>query len=268
MSRRPDYNTSRDPSIAVDHLAVDPLSHAWSLKMLSLHRDACVSTTYENSDGWACVTEMEAEASRWDRTAYPSAKRLITFDGNSELLLRIAFEETSKARSVLKIHEPITRSLVANGAGYHLAQTFLSYSTDGTTWKDQETSTGVTEHHELDENAERLLSENGYTGQELAEYFRDRASWFGLTIGSRCVSACLVYRNYRDIWEIGGVYTVAEERGKGYAKAVVRSATRTLLHSRRTPRYVFRSDNEASRAVAEGVGLKHDVTIEHFIAGE
>ena len=262
------YEKSTDRSVAVSHLTSDSLRHSLTLKMLSLHPEACVSTIFENSDGWACVTEMNTEVSRWDRSAYPRSKRIVTFDGNNDLLLRAAFDLATKGESVFKVHDPITRPLVAHLPGYRLVQAFLSYSTSNKSWLKTPATTGICECTELTPEALHLLAQNGYTAEELQGYFLDGARWFGLTKGSRCVCACLVYRNYQDIWEIGAVYTVPEERGKGYAKSVVSAAAQTLLRKGCTPRYVFRSDNDTSRAVAEGIGLKHVLTIEHFASTE
>jgi predicted GNAT family acetyltransferase len=56
-------------------------------------------------------------------------------------------------------------------------------------------------------------------------------------------SVCLAFENHRQIWEVGGVVTSLQHRGRGLASRVVRSALTELLRRSLLPRYQVNEEN-------------------------
>jgi len=184
-------------------------------------------------------------------------------DGDNDELLRLAFQGSPKVGSVFKVHDPLTESLVRALRGASRVRSYLNYSTPES-YRMAPPTTPIVEGDGLTPEAIRMFAENGYTPGELEEHFRHGATWFGLSVGGQCVSACFTFRNFERIWEIAGVFTLPEHRRRGHAASVVRAALARLIGSRRIPRYQFREDNRASRAVAESLGLRHVLTVSHY----
>ncbi len=79
------------------------------------------------------------------------------------------------------------------------------------------------------------------------------------------VSACFVYQNYGRAWEIAGVYTTPENRGKGLARKTVSAALVHLLAHKLIPRYQVKWDNRASISVARACGLVEFLRVNHYV---
>jgi GNAT superfamily N-acetyltransferase len=258
------YEKTSDRATAIQLLSGDVFSNLITLKMLTLYPDFCTSTAFLRCDDWTCLTELEVAASHWDRRAYPGWEHVVLLDGNSQDLLHIAFDHAPKVGSVYKVHDPFTQSLVSRLLGASRRRSFLSYSTMSDMDEPGSSIGAVREYVTLTSEAMLGFSHNGYSGEELAALFQCGASWFGLAVDGHCASQCLIFRNYGHIWEIGGVYTQPEHRHKGYARLVVQAAVRCLRSRDLVPRYQFESNNTASQALAESVGLRHFLTVEHY----
>ncbi|GAK54962.1 GCN5-related N-acetyltransferase [Candidatus Vecturithrix granuli] len=105
---------------------------------------------------------------------------------------------------------------------------------------------------------------NGYTPDEMNQYFEQGAMSFTLYDHAHPLSTCFTFQNYERIWEIGGVYTDPAHRGKGYARMVVETALQTLMARQYVPRYQVAETNISSIRVAETLGLTPGVITEHF----
>nr|WP_280636984.1 GNAT family N-acetyltransferase [Rhizobium sp. 16-449-1b] len=78
-------------------------------------------------------------------------------------------------------------------------------------------------------------------------------------------SLCFVFRNYGAVWEIGGVYTAENSRGRGFAGKVVRTALAELAKRNMLSRYQVSADNSASIRVAEKLGMQRFMTLTHHL---
>lgn len=60
--------------------------------------------------------------------------------------------------------------------------------------------------------------------QRQDRYLREVSNhnWWGLFIAQKLVTICGLTAIYDDCAQIGGVYTLSEERGKGFAKAIIK----------------------------------------------
>jgi RimJ/RimL family protein N-acetyltransferase len=100
---------------------------------------------------------------------------------------------------------------------------------------------------------------------ELAQYFRNGAKWFGIEEGGRLASACFVFENYRQVWEVAGVNAHPDFRRRGLAKRVVEAALVYLVRSGLVPRYQAIWDNQPSLALAKSCGLTEFLRMEHYL---
>jgi len=126
----------------------------------------------------------------------------------------------------------------------------------------------VVAHDTVDDGVLPLWMENGYSLQEIQQYFAKGAKAYTLYRGGFPISTCLTFVNYRHIWEVGAVHTIAPYRRKGYGKIVVSAAINDLLRRGCLPRYQVEETNSNSIRLAETLGLQKVVTLEHlYFAG-
>ena len=77
-------------------------------------------------------------------------------------------------------------------------------------------------------------------------------------------SLCFAFENYQKVWEIGGVLTPPEHRGRGLAARVVRTALNELQRRALIPRYQVSEDNLPSIRLATSIGLREFLRISHY----
>ncbi|MCK4516042.1 MAG: GNAT family N-acetyltransferase, partial [Spirochaetaceae bacterium] len=259
------YEVLNNSSLVTGILAEDPFSNLVTLKMLELYPRSCSTVLYRCGREWACRTELIAKESHWDRKAYPETDLIIMLDGNSSHLLRRMAETLPASRIVLKVHDKWSRRHFQQSPRFRLVQSFISYTTTADSLPDSLPGTNpVTRHCHYSDEATPLFAQNGYSPDELQGHLSRGARWFATRESGRLVSIALVFPNYHDIWEIGGVYTLPVYRRNGYAALVVQAALQYLVQRGLRPRYQFHQRNIASQALAERLGLDHVLTVDHF----
>ena len=141
---------------------------------------------------------------------------------------------------------------------------FLSYTSSG---NDSFTdSKRVAVSREIDEAILPFFRENGYEREEVEGYFNSGSALsFAVHENNEPASACIAYKNYGNIWEIAGLYTIDRARRKGYAREIVATALNKLLENGHIPRYQMDEDNVASKSVAEDLGLTKFLMTEHYL---
>jgi RimJ/RimL family protein N-acetyltransferase len=110
-----------------------------------------------------------------------------------------------------------------------------------------------------------MIGLNGYEPQELSRYFSAGALWFGVQEKSRFLSVCFIYQNHDRVWEIAGVYTDPNFRGKGLEKKVVTASLQYLLSGHLIPRYQAKWDNIASIRLAKSLGLVEFLKVSNYL---
>ena len=261
-----DPETSDRRELAIAHLSTDPFDNLMTLKMLSLFPDSCTTTLYTDASGWACQTQLGSNVSGWNRKEYPSADVIVMLDGTSPSLLQYALQRSPFDAVVFKLHDRQSRAALSEDHRFVLANSFLSYSHPSQPSAKAPTDTTLVEQHSgFDDEVSTLLATSGYEEREFLLHLDRGAQWFAIREGQRTVSMCMAYQNHGDIWEIGGVVTVPECRRRGFAKSVVSAALNHLSKLKLVPRYQFHHDNIASRRLAESLGLKLRLTVDHYV---
>jgi RimJ/RimL family protein N-acetyltransferase len=115
-----------------------------------------------------------------------------------------------------------------------------------------------------DSHAWSFFGNNGYETAELERHFRNGARWFGAEADGHIASACFVFQNYGQVWEIAGVYTEPKYRHRGLARKAVASALSYLRSQRLIIRYQAKWNNLASIRLAREAGLTEFLTVNHY----
>jgi predicted GNAT family acetyltransferase len=75
---------------------------------------------------------------------------------------------------------------------------------------------------------------------------------------------CFAFANHQSIWEVGGVFTPPESRGRGLAARVVRACIAELQRRGLRTRYQVHEDNLASIALAKHLLLEQVCVMTHW----
>ncbi|AIQ47472.1 hypothetical protein R70723_17465 [Paenibacillus sp. FSL R7-0273] len=245
------------------YLRRNPLKNVTPLKMLTAYPQVMDCYLAEQAEHWGILLLLPADAYYYDRLAYPEADYIVLMDYSSpEMLPGLISRIPADTSLVFKLQEDTRRAVSPHFPLTHV-RSFYSYSS-------------LPGHHYLPDEAavfsgqmdERLLPlwmENGYTPEEIRQYFEDGAFSVAIYKDTTPLSTCIVFRNEEQIWEIGAVHTAEPGRRQGLAARVVKTALHHTLARGYIPRYQVQDNNTPSIQLAEAAGLTLAVKLEHWI---
>jgi predicted GNAT family acetyltransferase len=249
---------------AVAFLKRNPLRNIVPLKMLTAY-PAVIETHYHASGAEAAALLLfPTTAFAYDRATYPDLDLVVilaatTPEAATTLLPRIPAHK----RSIFKLMDSEVRDLLATRFALQRVTAFRSYTSSALDHFAPHPAVVITT--QIDERLYPHFAAQGHDADELHRYFADgQARAFTLYQADEPIAACFTYRNFEQIHEIGGVFTLPSERRKGYAQKVVTTAVHSLLTRGCLPRYQVHEENQPSIALAEQIGLTRFVTVEHW----
>lgn len=245
-------------------LRAAPLQHIVTLKMMHLLGPAIDFKLIEGEGGWALRSLFSAAAFEYDRQTYPNRDLVVLMDGSSATAKCELLDDLPEARLVVKTSDNAVAARLKASRSARAVRSFLSF-TRAQDAPPAPSAEGIAVGTDLKPELERMFGQNGYTPGELARHFADGSRWFALQRAGRTCSAGFVFRNFENVWEIGGIYTEPEYRRRGFARRIVAAALSELLRTGRIPRYQVRSDNEPSINLARASGLAEFLRMDHLL---
>jgi GNAT superfamily N-acetyltransferase len=250
-------------------LKAEPLKYIIHLKML----DSFAGVMRWDCEPGGVALLLPAAANPYDATTYPGAEWIVFLAVNdpataSKLVERLArdpwvWNPGTGARLVFKLVDAVSREAVLAAFPARRVTGFVSYTTEQA---DLPHDPWVEVAAQLDPRLVPCYQSNGYTLPELERMFGQESRSFSLFAETGAPqSTCMIFKNFGPVWEIGGVYTDPANRRQGLGRRVVARAVQELLESGRIPRYQVKESNLASRALAEGLGMRPFVYTEHFV---
>jgi RimJ/RimL family protein N-acetyltransferase len=250
---------------ALAFLSTNMLRNIVLLKMLTLFPDALECHYCEDHTGAGVLLQLPTQVFSFDRQTYPSAQYVVLISATSQTMLRrlMAFVPQG-VPLVFKLLNDADRQAVAEQFALRRAMAFISYTTPA--GRHFATSGIVRVSEDIDEQCFALYAAQGHSREDMASYFTaGTALAFTIYRDTRPIAACFAYPNFGSVYEIAGVYTIPSARQKGYAQLLVESALHTLALRQSIPRYQVHEDNIASIQLAEKIGLRRFVTMEHWL---
>lgn len=246
----------------------DILRHIVHLKMWAAYPDAIQGQYVARGSSMGVLLLLSTPISSFDRKMYPLTRYVVLPVATDETAARalLAYVPTD-CNLVFKLIDAPTRSVISLDFELQRKTAYISYTGICSTERisDLSPAANVRMTGHLDARCLSLYAANGYSEQEVADYF-DRGA-FAATIYAQDtpLSTCFCFPNYGDVWEIAGVHTVEGYRRQGLARCVVEAAVHELLKRGLVPRYQVREDNLPSIRLAEAVGLTRFLITEHFL---
>ena len=244
------------------HLEADALKYVVHLKMIEAYSKHLVWYAETVADLSGVVLLLPTPVNAFDAKTYPSSEWIVFLAAPSvELAERLVENVPTQSGVVFKLVDELSKEAVKRlFPEIKRVTAYVSFTTGGTLDADE----FVQISDQLNDRLLPCYQENGHTEQEMRQYFEKGAMTFSLW-GKEPLSTCFAFKNYEEIWEIGGVYTTPAYRRQGLGRRIVKTAISTLRDLGRTPRYVVRETNEASLKLAESMGLERFVTMEHYL---
>ncbi len=249
---------------AIAFLKRDPLRNIVPLKMLTAYPAAIETHYYEAGDEAAALLLFPTNAFAYDRATYADLDLVVilaatTTEAATALLPHIPMQK----RLIFKVMDAHVHDLLATRFALQRVTAFLSYT--ATASDHFAPHAEVVTAAQVDERLYPHFAAQGHDAEELNRYFADgQARSFTLYNAEAPIAACFTYRNFEQIHEIGGVFTIPSERRKGHAQKVVTTAVHSLLQRGCLPRYQVHESNHPSIALAEQIGLTRFVMVEHW----
>ncbi|MFD2659783.1 GNAT family N-acetyltransferase [Paenibacillus thailandensis] len=249
----------------VSLLERDALTNLSLLKMLETFGSQIEAIHVSDAEDWGVLLLLPTEASPYDRTVYPGTAYVVfAAYTNASLFPRLAERLPRRERLVIKLQDNAYAADFGSVLAMERIRSFVSFTAPA--GAEYGASEDVTTGTAYDEEQAELWMANGYERGELESYFKKGALSFSLRREGECVSTCLVFPNYKRIWEIGAVHTKESWRERGLAKITVEHALHHTLQSGLIPRYNVAESNTASIRLAGAVGLTPFMTLEHYLA--
>lgn len=249
---------------AIAFLKRNPLRNIVPLKMLTAY-PAVIETHYHASDAEAAALLLfPTTAFGYDRATYPDLDLVVILAATTpEAATTLLPHIPAHKRSIFKLMDSEVRDLLATRFALQRVTAFLSYTSSALDHFAPHPAVVTT--NQVDGRLYAHFAAQGHDADELNRYFADgQARAFTLYQKAEPIAACFTYRNFEQIHEIGGVFTLPSERRKGHAQKVVTAAVHSLLTRGCLPRYQVHEENRPSIALAEQIGLTRFVTVEHW----
>ncbi|MBX3503724.1 MAG: GNAT family N-acetyltransferase [Alphaproteobacteria bacterium] len=248
----------------VEALEREPLRNIVLLKHLDAYPDHTTLHRVERDGGAATMVLLEVAASAYDLRTYPGARYAALISSDGPDLTRELIEAVPRKEGVVfKLSSDADRDVVALSFP-HLQRTtaVLSFTCDPEFVRDDSVRTTMTPS-----DAVFACFESQKHGRDWLKPLLHTGRAFICVTGpdEQPHAVCFAFENYRRIWEIGGVFTPPEVRGRGYAARVVRTALAELGARRLSPRYQVHDDNIPSIRLAESIGLTRFLETTHFL---
>jgi GNAT superfamily N-acetyltransferase len=240
----------------------DLLSNIVPLKMMA----AYPTEARCRAAGEAALVLLPARVSPFDRQMYPGVHTVVMLSGSDPWALRALLPEIPRGeRLVFKLSHPEQLAVVRQAFAPRRATAFHSFTAPP--GSQYEPGAGVAVIQRPDAGVLALYAAQGYSLEEVDEALaHGNARVFAIYAQDMAVCACLAWRNYGPIYEIGALHTLPHERRKGHARQVVAAALAWVLGSGFTPRYQVNEQNEPSLRLAGALGLERFAVIEHWLA--
>ena len=250
---------------ALAFLSMNLLRNIVLLKMLTLFPDAVECHYCEDHAGAGVLLLLPTQAVSFDRHSYPSTQYVVLLSATSQNLVRQLLTFVPQGVPlVFKLLDDADRQTVAQLFALRRATAFVSYTAPVSQHFALSSSVRVSEH--VYEPCFALYAAQGHSREDMSSYFAAGAALaFTIYQEATPIATCFTYPNFGDVYEIAGVYTIPSERRQGYARLLVESALHTLALRQCIPRYQVHEDNHASIRLAEALGLRRFVTMEHWL---
>jgi RimJ/RimL family protein N-acetyltransferase len=251
-------------NLVLEVLRRDPLKNVVLLKLLNAAPGNSIVHQFVRGNDAATLLLVDHRVSRFDREAYPAARASVIISSDRPELTREVLTFAPRGQPLIfKLANEADRLVVAEEFSLERRTAYFSYTSTGIVVNDPRVKVRLS----AAEAPLHLFAAQGHSARWLAPLMRSgRAFASVIEQDGKSLSACFAFEIDGGVWEIGGVYTRPEERGKRLAFRVVHSALGEVSRRGRIPRYQVAEENAASIRLAEALGMTRCLTLTHYFS--
>lgn len=249
----------------ISYLRRDPFRNVVALKTLAhFPKDARAFFAQSGSAEGALVL-LPTEVSEFDRQSYPNSRYVVMlYADTAQVLPELLTHLPSNCPLVFKLNDNRIAQALQTQYALTRVNAYISYSTQSLQSIPADPDVQVSDT--LSNACAELFQAQAHPRSELDPYFiSGDARSYSIYLEKGPVAACFSFRNFENVYEIGGVYTIPAMRRSGYARRVVAAALDDLQQRDKRPRYAVQEQNLASIQLAASLGLTPFVTTEHWL---
>lgn len=253
----------RDRDEIVARLGADPLGNVVLLKQLAAFPQHTRAFQQRSPAGAATLVLLDTAASDYDRKTYPTAVHAALIRSDDAALTEALLSELpADGGIVFKLGSAAEHDVVQQRYPLARKTSFLSFT-----------------------SPERIAGRDGvivaasatdamYALYRLQDHERDwlspllaggRAFTCAIGSGVEPLSVCFAFESHAKVWEIGGVVTRPDQRGRGLGSRVVGAALDELGRRGLLARYQVHEDNTASIRLAEALDMRPLLRLTHYL---
>lgn len=248
----------------VEMLEREPLRNIVLLKHLDAFPGHTRVHRVERHGAAATMVLLKVAASAYDRRTYPTARYAALISSHGAAVTRELVQFAPRQVGVVfKLNSDADRDAVSRDfANLQRTTAVLSFTGGPDIARD-----GAVRITTTPSDAVFVYFESQKHGRDwLAPLLRANRAFVCVTGPDEQPHAvCFAFENYRQLWEIGGVFTPPDARGRGHASRVVRTALAELAARSLLPRYQVHDDNVPSIRLAESIGLTRFLETTHYL---
>lgn len=253
----------RDRAEIVERLDADPLGNVVLLKHLAAFPAHTRAFQVRSPAGAATLVLLDTAASDYDRKTYPTAAHAALIRSDDAALTEALLSEIpADGGIVFKLGSAAEHAVVQRRYPLARQTSFLSFTSP--------------EHVSSQDGVLVAASATDamYALYRLQDHQRDwlspllaggRAFTCAIGSGNEPLSVCFAFESYGKVWEIGGVVTRPDQRGRGLGSSVVGAAIEELARRGLLARYQVHEDNTASIRLAEALGMRPLLHLTHYL---
>jgi RimJ/RimL family protein N-acetyltransferase len=242
----------------------NPLRNVVLLKLLHASPEGSIVHQVVHGDGAATLLLLDHQFSPFDRIAYPAAEASAVISSDRPDLTRELLKFFPRGCNlVFKLSSEADRQILAEEFPLDRQTAYLSYTSGGIPLNDAGAEIGL----DVAEAPFQMFLPQGHSSEWLAPLIASgRAFTSVVEEGGEAVSACFAFQIDGSVWEIGGVYTLPEQRGRRLAFRVVHATLMELARRGYVPRYQVAEENAASIRLAETLGMRRYLILTHYLS--
>ena len=246
----------------IQYLKRDPMRHVMQLKMLHHHADkASVWHVRQQTDAGILIT-LPATAFSYDLHTYPEVDWIAFLVSDSAEIATQLLDHLPKGNIVFKLIADHDAAAIRTRFAIKRKRAFLSYTTDEPTAFVADPRVQISQTY--DSRLQSLFQMNNYDSAEIKRYLADGAHTFAIFDNDAPLSVGIIFRNFGNVWEIGGLRTAESAKRRGLSSAITRTAIAQIGALGGQLRYQLHEANTASRRLAESLGLHLFLTVTHY----
>jgi len=249
------------------YLERDLLQNVVPLKMLAAYSHGIKAFHAQVGEDEGVLLLLETAVFPFDAATYPAYDKIVLIASDSPTITDLLSQHIPAHKNlVFKLCREADKEVIAQHVPVQRKTAYLSFTPTQKSSQSWPIHENVIISEEWEAQFMPLYAQIDYTQEEVQGFFATDQTWnFAIFDEGEPICACLAYKNYQSIWEIGALYTLPAYRQQGLAQQVVETAVSSLLTHNLIPRYQVWEENIASRKLAEKLGLELFLTTTHYI---